>query len=111
MLEYCEQLIALAFSKLKFKKKLIVDEEYVWLRTIVMQLAHILFYRMFILTSSRVEYYESIGRQLLKSICQQTVANYGYVLLRFFNIKKQNTISKWTVYREGGGRYLLFFFN
>ncbi|KAF8363764.1 hypothetical protein PRIPAC_90687 [Pristionchus pacificus] len=46
-------------------------------RTIVMQLAHILFYRMFILTSSRVEYYESIGRQLLKSICQQTVANYG----------------------------------
>ncbi|GMT13777.1 hypothetical protein PFISCL1PPCAC_5074 [Pristionchus fissidentatus] len=46
-------------------------------RTIVMQLAHILFYRMFILTSSRVEYYESLGRQLLKSICQQTVANYG----------------------------------
>ncbi|GMS83759.1 hypothetical protein PENTCL1PPCAC_5934 [Pristionchus entomophagus] len=46
-------------------------------RQIVMQLAHILFYRMFILTSSRVEYYESLGRQLLKSVCHQTVANYG----------------------------------
>ncbi|GMR36046.1 hypothetical protein PMAYCL1PPCAC_06241, partial [Pristionchus mayeri] len=46
-------------------------------RSIVMQVGHILFYRMFILTSSRVEYYESIGRQLLKSIFQQTIANYG----------------------------------